>query len=213
MPSTHKHHIPLILTAILLFLAPMPIEPHALPNQSHAHALPGCTTLYAYDGETALAGNNEDLNNPLTLVWFIPASQGRFGRVYFGYDDYIPQGGLNDQGVFFDGLALPYKAMPVTSQRPHFPGGDMAFMDEILSRSANVQDAIDITSRWNRVGGEYGQNLIWRPLWRFGHHRWGYDPAQTRSLPACHELPSRGKPQPALSRRTLWNTVRHAFPG
>jgi len=62
--------------------------------------------------------------------------------------------------VFFDGLSLPYKAMPVTSARPHFPSGDLAFFDEILARSANVQDVIDLTSRWNRTAGEYAQFLF-----------------------------------------------------
>lgn len=156
--STCQRHTPFVLVAFLLLLALLPNQANAFV-QPLARPLQGCTTLYAYDGQIALGGNNEDFNDPLTLVWFIPASPGRFGRVYFGYDDYLPQGGLNDQGVFFDGLALPYKEMPITSQRPHFPGGDMAFLDEIMSRSANVQDVIDIASRWNRIGGEFAQNL------------------------------------------------------
>lgn len=156
--STHLRPTPLILLGILLFTTLLPGQADAF-SQPPAHPLPGCTTFYAYDGQTALGGNNEDFNNPLTLIWFIPASPGRFGRVYFGYDDYLPQGGLNDQGVFFDGLSLPYKEMPLTSQRPHFPGGDLALFDEILSRSANVQHVIDIASRWNRVAGEFAQFL------------------------------------------------------
>ena len=159
MTSSPLRYLKLILLGILLLTTLQPGRTHAF-TRPPAPPLPGCTTLFAYDGETALGGNNEDFNNPLTRIWFIPASPGRFGRVYFGYDDFLPQGGLNDQGLFFDGLALPYKAMPVTSQRPHFPGGDLALFDEILSRSANVQDVIDITGRWNRLGGEFGQNLF-----------------------------------------------------
>jgi len=159
MTSSPLRYLKLILLGILLLTTLQPGRTHAY-TRPPAPPLPGCTTLFAYDGETALGGNNEDFNNPLTRIWFIPASPGRFGRVYFGYDDFLPQGGLNDQGLFFDGLALPYKAMPVTSQRPHFPGGDLALFDEILSRSANVQDVIDITGRWNRLGGEFGQNLF-----------------------------------------------------
>jgi len=160
MASRYPRQISLVLTAFLLLPALLPNQTSALSSQAPTPPLPGCTVFYAADGQTALGGNNEDFNNPLTLAWFIPASPGRFGRVYFGYDDYTPQGGLNDQGVFFDGLALPYKAMPLTSQRPHFPGGDLAFMDEILARSANVQDAIDLSSRWYHAAGEWGQNLF-----------------------------------------------------
>jgi hypothetical protein len=157
MASTLLRYKLLILIVILLFIVPQSGPADTLPIQSSARSLQGCTTFYAYDGQVALGGNNEDFNNPLTFIWFVPASPGRFGRVYFGFDDYIPQGGLNDQGVFFDALGLPYKAMPDTSQRPHFPGGDLALWDEILSRSANIQDVIDIASRWSRVAGEYSQ--------------------------------------------------------
>lgn len=156
MTFTHLRPTRFALAAVLTFVALLPGQTEAVGPLS-LYPQQGCTVFYASDGQTALAGNNEDMNDPLTLVWFIPASPGRFGRVYFGFDDYIPQGGLNDQGVFFDGLSLPYKAMPATSQRPHFTGGGLALWDEVLSRSASVQDAIDITSRWNRLGGEYSQ--------------------------------------------------------
>ena len=148
----------ILVAAILLIPAGLPGRANASVEPS-ARPLPGCTTFYGYDGQNALAGNNEDFINPLMYAWFIPASPGRFGRVYFGFDDFVPQGGLNDQGLFFDVEGLPYKAMPETSGRPHFPGGDMSLMDEILSRSASVQDVIDIASRWNRPSGEYAQHL------------------------------------------------------
>jgi hypothetical protein len=121
---------------------------------------PGCTTIYASDGQTVLAGNNEDFNDPLTRVWFIPASSGKYGRVYFGYDDYIPQGGLNDQGVFFDELALEYKPTPLTDQLPPYPGGSLSFVDHILATSANVQDVIDLRTQWYRPVGEYSQQFF-----------------------------------------------------
>ena len=157
--SMHRRYTWFILAAILLISASLPGQANASVQPS-APPLPGCTTFYGYDGQNALAGNNEDFINPFMYVWFIPASPGRFGRVYFGYDDFIPQGGLNDQGVFFDTEALPFKAMPVAGQRPHFPGGDMALVDEVMSRSGNVQEVIDIVSRWNRPGGEYSQSLF-----------------------------------------------------
>jgi hypothetical protein len=157
--STHRRYTGFILFAILLLPALLPRQANAFV-QPPEHALPGCTTFYGYDGQHALAANNEDMFNPLIYAWFIPASPGRFGRIYFGYDDFVPQGGLNDQGVFFDGQSLSYKVMPLTSQRPHFPGGDLALVDEIMSRSASVQDVLDIAGRWNRPGGEYGQNLF-----------------------------------------------------
>ena len=49
--------------------------------------------FYAADDQVALAGNNEDAINPYTYVWFVPGEAAEYGRVYFGFEDGIPQGG------------------------------------------------------------------------------------------------------------------------
>ena len=67
----------------------------------------GCTVFSASDGTTSLAGNNEDFYNPSTRVWFEPREDGKYGRVYFGFDDFRRQGGMNDQGLFFDTVSAP----------------------------------------------------------------------------------------------------------
>jgi hypothetical protein len=117
----------------------------------------GCTVIYAASSSLALAGNNEDSFNPLTRIWFIPASDGQHGRVYFGYDDLLPQGGLNDQGLFFDGLSVPYEALVTSPQKPDFPGGPLAMIDEVMARSATVEEALNFFDRYRRLGLETGQ--------------------------------------------------------
>jgi hypothetical protein len=117
----------------------------------------GCTVFYAASSDLAFAGNNEDSFSPLTRAWFIPASDGRYGRVYFGYDDLSPQGGLNDQGLFFDGLSLSYKALGASAQKPAFPGGPLAMFDEVMARSATVDEALAFFERYSRAGLEGGQ--------------------------------------------------------
>jgi hypothetical protein len=117
----------------------------------------GCTVIFAASGDLAFAGNNEDSFNPLTRAWFIPASDERYGRVYFGYDDLSPQGGLNDQGLFFDGLYVPYKALGVSAQKPDFPGGPLAMIDEVMAKSATVDEALAFFDRYSRLGLEAGQ--------------------------------------------------------
>ena len=68
-------------------------------NQLPAYA---CTAFTMSDRQSVLVGNNEDYNIPYTRVWFLPAENGRYGRVYFGYDNWSPQGGMNDQGLLFE---------------------------------------------------------------------------------------------------------------
>jgi hypothetical protein len=129
--------------------APIPVMPPQ-PGQ-------GCTVFYASEGGLALAGNNEDSFSPLTRAWFIPASDECYGRVYFGYDDLIPQGGLNDQGLFFDGLWVPYKALGASAEKPDFPGGPIAMVDEVMARSATVDEVVAYFERYNRLRLETGQ--------------------------------------------------------
>jgi hypothetical protein len=150
-----KIYLPLFL---LLFASFVPAHP-AYTGQPAQVMQPGqgCTVLYAASGDLAFAGNNEDSFNPLTRAWFIPASDGRYGRVYFGYDDLWPQGGLNDQGLFFDGLYVPYEALGASAQKPDFPGGPTAMIDEVMARSATVDEALAYFERYSRVGLETGQ--------------------------------------------------------
>lgn len=75
-----------------------------------------CTVVYAADEEHAFGGNNEDSPDPLTMVWFLPAEEGKFGRALFGYEGFVWQGGMNDQGLFFDAM--------VGDQRIHVDQGD-----------------------------------------------------------------------------------------
>jgi hypothetical protein len=148
-------HLPIFL---LLFASLVRAHPaHARQTLQVMEPGQGCTVFYAASGDLALAGNNEDSFNPLTRAWFIPASDGRYGRVYFGYDNLSPQGGLNDQGLFFDGLWLPYKALGAPAEKPDFPGGPIAMLDEMMATSATVDEALTYFDRYSRPGLETGQ--------------------------------------------------------
>ncbi len=49
-----------------------------------------CTIFTVCHGDVVLFGNNEDYTNPKTHYWVIPAEEGKYGGVYFGFDDFIP---------------------------------------------------------------------------------------------------------------------------
>ncbi len=71
-----------------------------------------CTAFLASGEGGVLFGNNEDFWNPATRMWFVPGGEGRYGAVYFGFDNLSPQGGMNEAGLAFDGFATRPK--PVT---------------------------------------------------------------------------------------------------
>ena len=64
----------------------------------------GCSAFIIAKENIVLVGNNEDAWYPNTRMWFLPNEQGKFGRVYFGYDNYDCQGRMNVHGLCFDGF-------------------------------------------------------------------------------------------------------------
>jgi len=114
-----------------------------------------CTVLFATDGESSFGGNNEDFLNPLTKAWFIPGANGGYGRVYFGFEDLHAQGGMNDQGLFFDGLSIDQPCAVDTRGKEPYPGN---LVDKILCECATVDCAIEQFERY------YGSE-VW--FWQF----------------------------------------------
>jgi hypothetical protein len=98
-----------------------------------------CTVFFASDGSTVLAGNNEDFYNSKTKVWFLPGEEGKYGRVYFGFDDYIRQGGMNDQGLFFDTVSAETLEMPQCKGKARYRGDLIA---KAMEECATVEEVI-----------------------------------------------------------------------
>ncbi|MBU0753500.1 MAG: hypothetical protein KJ645_00065 [Planctomycetes bacterium] len=105
-----------------------------------------CTAFVIYRSDQALAGNNEDFWNPNTKMWFVPAENGGYGRVYFGFDNFFPQGGMNEAGLFFDGFATA--PMPITRStgKPAYEGN---LIDDVMAECATVDEVVEIFSRYN----------------------------------------------------------------
>lgn len=142
----------------------------AVPYAAQLDSRQGCTVFYAADGEMALGGNNEDYWDPFTYVWFVPSEEGAYGRAYFGYEDFRPQGGVNDQGLFFDGLAV--------GRTVEVPQGDkLAYGDNLtdkaLAECATVACVLELFDRYHAAdswdyqflfGDSTGDSAIVEPL-------------------------------------------------
>lgn len=120
---------------------------------------PACTIFVKSDGQRVLVGNNED-NSPGTPIhlWFRAAKNGQHGYVLWGAEEQFPEGGLNDQGVFFDAAALPRK-LPIR-KKPGLPDLDGYAVQPVLSRSATVQQALDLLAGYNLVEQEKAQIFL-----------------------------------------------------
>jgi hypothetical protein len=105
-----------------------------------------CTIFKATKDGFTLVGNNEDWNDPDTKVWFLMPEEGVYGRVYFGFKNGWAQGGMNDQGLFFDwvaGFESDYKEDP---KKKNFKG---SLSELILEKAATVEEALAVYSVYN----------------------------------------------------------------
>ena len=128
----------------------------AIDKTSDSELVPGSCTIFAASfGNTALYGNNEDYTNPNTYYWVRPSDEDTYGGVYVGFDNFSPQGGINEKGLAFD-----YNALPEASLNPHpdLPNkGDI--MRKIHEQCATVEEAIALAKKHN-----WGRSLRWQVL-------------------------------------------------
>lgn len=125
-------------------------------SSSDSELVPGsCTIFSASFGNTAFYGNNEDYNNPKTYYWIRPSSEDTYGGVYVGFDNFSPQGGINEKGLAFD-----YNALPEAPLNPHteLPNRG-ALMRKIQETCATVEEAITLAQKYN-----WGTSLRWQVL-------------------------------------------------
>lgn len=111
-----------------------------------------CTIFSATDGKNVLVGNNEDIYEKDQYVWFLPATDGTYGRVCFGTEEAQPQGGMNEAGFFFDLYAFADpKQAPNPEGKPDYPRnkGDM-----LLELCGTVDEALDLVNQHSPA--EYG---------------------------------------------------------
>jgi hypothetical protein len=126
-----------------------------------------CTVFHASNENVALGGNNEDWSDPDTHIYFIPQTDTEFGRAIVGYTgNYWIQGGMNEKGLFWDGLATPYLEVINSSNKPYFNGH---IFDYILSVCETCDEAIEILNQYNMkileraqilMGDKYGDSFI-----------------------------------------------------
>jgi hypothetical protein len=110
-------------------------------------AAPGsCTIFTAVQGETVLFGNNEDWISPETRYWAIPSRGERYGGVYFGFDNYYPQGGINQMGLAYDVNSTPPAPLNPHPERPPL---SRRFFRHMLEQYATVEEAIAFAQTFN----------------------------------------------------------------
>lgn len=113
-----------------------------------------CTIFTASFGSEVLFGNNEDYSDPNTYYWVDSLGDGNYGGVYFGFDNFWPQGGVNEMGLAFDVNALP--------EAPLNPHPELRALNDyegyiVLRNCATVEEAIELVQEYNWGEAMWGQ--------------------------------------------------------
>jgi hypothetical protein len=115
-----------------------------------------CTGFFATKGEVVLVGNNEDyFNTTQTKIVVKPPEGNKYGRLFFGFGsstphygfgEFNPQGGMNDQGLFFDCFGTPPLPVKESVYKPKFK--DHPF-EVLLAECATVEDVLVKFNNYN----------------------------------------------------------------
>lgn len=105
-----------------------------------------CTIFNKQIGDKVLVGNNEDWTYSIPpYIWFVGAEEQSYGRVCFALSSYV-QGGMNEKGLFYDGATCPISKVPFIKGNPEL---GMDFGEVVLSKCANVQEAVEMVKAIN----------------------------------------------------------------
>lgn len=115
---------------------------NCLPNYGFFHSTHSCTVFFASDNETVLAGNNEDWSDSNSCFWIIPSINGKHGWIKFGFSGGFPQGGMNEQGLFWDATGCAYLGMPVSEATK--TELKVPIMQKVIEECASINEAQQI---------------------------------------------------------------------
>ncbi|MFC2158014.1 hypothetical protein ACFLT9_09280 [Acidobacteriota bacterium] len=127
----------------------------------------GNTVFIGTKDNQVLVGCNEDFTLPLAKFTFIPPAEGKYGVVYFGFEQAWQQGGLNDQGLYFNWAITSQIELSVSSDKELFQGN---IIEKIMQECASVEEAQAILYKYHHriferaqlfIADKTGQSIIY----------------------------------------------------
>ena len=116
-----------------------------------------CTVFMAAARGEVLYGNNEDWFDPNPFLWTVPGGDGTYGRVYVGFGNGFPQGGVNEKGLSFDGLMVRRVEVANTAGKKVYSGN---LIDKVMAECATVAEALAMLDQYNLRMFERAQFLL-----------------------------------------------------
>ena len=122
-----------------------------------AVSLQACTIFVLTDTNRVLFCNNEDALSPMTRIWFVPASEGRYGCAYVGFDNSWAQGGLNTEGLAYDWVAGWDEKWEADAGQQHVDGNPA---ERMLATCATLDEAVTFFRKHYEPSFGYARILV-----------------------------------------------------
>jgi len=124
------------------------------------NSMRACSVFTASRIDKVYAATNKDWNNKNTRIRFYAPSEGKYGRVYFGYqveEGFQNVGGMNEHGLWYDGASLPFRSdIENHFNKPRVKG---ELCEKALEECATVEEVILLYTEF------------YTPHWQ-GHSMW-----------------------------------------
>ncbi len=98
----------------------------------------GCSLFKITHAGKTMVGNNEDAWRYNSRLVFTPAQNGKYGMVSTIHRDNLPQGGMNEYGLMYDGLTVPTRTPKSQAGKKEFRFRQIN--DDIMSRCKTVDE-------------------------------------------------------------------------
>lgn len=105
-----------------------------------------CLIFVLSNGKQVLVGNHEDWTARDARIRFIPGEKDKLSVAVFDFaSEGFVQGGVNEEGLFFDGTATPFVSMDFSGKEV-FPEKD--FWLSLLQRCKTAKEAVAFIERY-----------------------------------------------------------------
>ena len=107
-----------------------------------------CTIIMVRGENTAIAGSNEDFLTPLTMMWYVPATDRYYARICFGFNMGMnsTQGGMNEHGLFVDGNSVAKQGWEPDNSKKNFLG---SVIEHILASYKDIEEVKEFFRTFN----------------------------------------------------------------
>ncbi len=107
-----------------------------------------CTIIMVRGENTAIAGSNEDFLTPLTMMWYVPATDRYYARICFGFNMGMnsTQGGMNEHGLFVDGNSVAKQGWEPDNSKKKFLG---SVIEHILASYKDIEEVKEFFRTFN----------------------------------------------------------------